>query len=235
MPKKYKAYLFDAYGTLFDVHSIVRRSGAGIAGPLDTVSQLWRRKQLEFTWLRALMRRYEDFSAITEAALRTALAELHLQPAESEVRQLLDAYLTPALFPDASIALQTLHDAPCAILSNGSPKMLEAAVAANRLESYFSAILSADQVKTYKPSPDVYQLGIDALHLSAREILFVSSNAWDVAGAKSFGYNVCWCNRSGGVMDRLGFAPDLLVTSLDQIRSSSWSSDGYTENVPDNP
>jgi 2-haloacid dehalogenase len=217
MPQKYGAYLFDAYGTLFDVHSIVRRAGAGIAGDLDALSQLWRRKQLEFTWLRALMGRYQDFWAITEAALRTGLAELHIQATESQVRRLLDAYLTPEVFSDARIALDTLHKVPCAILSNGSPKMLEAAVFGNHFESDFRGILSADQVKTYKPSPDVYQLGIDALHLPAQEILFVSSNAWDAAGAKAFGYAVCWCNRSGSEMDQLGFAPDLIVTSLDQI------------------
>jgi 2-haloacid dehalogenase len=219
MPQKYRAFLFDAYGTLFDVHSLVERAGTGITGDLEALSQLWRQKQLEFTWLRALMDRYRDFWRITEAALRTALTQLDIEASEAQLRQLLDAYLVPAVFPDAKIALDALHDFPRAILSNGSNSMLEAAVRNNGLEAYFSAIISVDQVKTYKPSPRVYQLGPQTLHLPAKEMLFVSSNAWDAAGAKAFGYRVCWCNRSGRPMDQLGFAPDIVVSSLDQIPS----------------
>jgi 2-haloacid dehalogenase len=217
MPQKYRAFLFDAYGTLFDVHSIVQRAGAGIAGNLEALSQLWRQKQLEFTWLRALMDRYRDFWWITEAALRTALTQLDIQSSEAQVRRLLDAYLSPAVFPDARLALDALHDFPRAILSNGSPGMLEAAVRNNGLEGYFSATISVDEVKTYKPSPAVYQLGTQALRLPPGEILFVSSNAWDAAGAKAFGYSVCWCNRSGRPMEQLEFAPDFVVSSLDRI------------------
>jgi 2-haloacid dehalogenase len=217
VPEKYSAFLFDAYGTLFDVHSVVLRAGSEIAGDLESLSHLWRQKQLEFTWLRALMDRYQEFWQITEAALRTALAQLQMEASESQVRQLLDGYLAPAVFPDAKAALDSLGTFPRAILSNGSPVMLEAAVRNNNLESYFSAVISVDQVKTYKPSPKVYQLGPQTLGFQAPEILFVSSNAWDAAGAKAFGYSVCWCNRSGRPMDRLGFAPDLVVTSLDQI------------------
>lgn len=217
MPQKCRAFLFDAYGTLFDVHSVVVQAGAGITGDLEALSQMWRQKQLEFTWLRALMDRYQDFRQITEAALRTALAQLHIEAGEAQVRKLLDGYLAPAVFPDARIALDALRDYPRAILSNGSPPMLEAAVRNNGLESSFSSIVSVDQLKTYKPSPRVYQLGVQALQLPAEEILFVSSNAWDAAGAKAFGYRVCWCNRSARPMDHLGFAPDLVVTSLDQI------------------
>jgi 2-haloacid dehalogenase len=217
MPQKYRAFLFDAYGTLFDVHSVVLRAATGIAGDLDALSQLWRQKQLEFTWLRALMDRYQDFEKITEDALRTALEQLHLAATETEVRKLLDAYLTPAVFPDARAAIDVLRASPLAILSNGTPRMLEAAVRNNGLQSCFSSIISVDQVKTYKPSRRVYQLGPEALHLPAQEILFVSSNAWDAAGAKAFGYCVCWCNRSGRPMERLGFAPDMVVNSLDEL------------------
>jgi 2-haloacid dehalogenase len=217
MAQKHRAYLFDAYGTLFDVHSVVVRAGTGIAGDLEALSQLWRQKQLEFTWLRALMDRYQDFWHITEAALRTALAQLDIEASEPQVRQMLNAYLAPAVFPDTKAALDALHDFPRAILSNGSPAMLEAAVRNNGLESCFPSVISVDQVKTYKPSPKVYQLGPETLHLPAQEILFVSSNAWDAAGAKAFGYSVCWCNRSGREMDQLGFAPDIVVSSLDQI------------------
>ena len=219
MPQEYRAFLFDAYGTLFDVHSVVARAGAGIAGDLARLSQLWRQKQLEFTWLRTLMDRYQDFWQITEASLRTALAQLQIDAGERQVELLLNAYLAPAVFPDARVALDALRDFPRAILSNGSPSMLEAAVRNNGLGPYFASIISADQVKTYKPSPRVYQLGAEALDLPNEEILFVSSNAWDAAGAKAFGYRVCWCNRDGREMDQLGFAPDMIVTSLDQILS----------------
>jgi 2-haloacid dehalogenase len=217
VPQKCRAFLFDAYGTLFDVHSVVVQAGAGITGDLEALSQMWRQKQLEFTWLRALMDKYQDFWEITEAALRTALAQLHMEATEAQVRKLLDGYLAPAVFPDARIALDALRDYPRAILSNGSPVMLEAAVRNSGLYSCFSRVISVDQVKTYKPSPRVYQLGLQALQLPAEEILFVSSNAWDAAGAKAFGYRVCWCNRSARPMDHLGFAPDLVVAGLDQI------------------
>ncbi|MBV9769184.1 MAG: haloacid dehalogenase type II [Bryobacterales bacterium] len=217
MPQTYRAFLFDAYGTLFDVHSVVLRAGKGIPGDLNALSRLWRQKQLEFTWLSALMERYVDFWQITEAALRTALAQLQIETSSQRVEQLLHAYLSPTAFPDAKLALDALREFPRAILSNGSPAMLEAAVRNNGLQSYFASIISVDQVKTYKPSPRVYQLGLDNLHLAAHETLFVSSNAWDAAGAKAFGYNVCWCNRSGQAMDQLGFDPDITVSSLDQI------------------
>jgi 2-haloacid dehalogenase len=217
MMQKNRAFLFDAYGTLFNVHSVVARAGTGIAGDLEGLSQVWRQKQLEYTWLRSLMDRYEDFWQITEAALRSALEQLQIEASESQVRRLLEGYLGPEVFPDARIALDALHAFPRAILSNGSPAMLEAAVRNNGMESYFSRVISVDQVKTYKPCPRVYQLGVETFQVSAEEILFVSSNAWDAAGAKAFGYSVCWCNRSARPMEHLGFAPDIVVTSLDQV------------------
>lgn len=220
MSKTYRAFLFDAYGTLLDVHSVIARANAGLQGDsqaLSRLSQLWRQKQLEFTWLSALMDRYRDFESITEAALRTALAQLRIDAEEAQIHRLLDAYLTPDVFPDARAALETLGDFPRAILSNGTPAMLNAALEHNHLASYFKHVISIDPVKTYKPSPKVYQLGSDTLGLSASEILFVSSNGWDAAGAKAFGYNVCWCNRTGAPLDGLGFSPDFVVSSLEQI------------------
>jgi 2-haloacid dehalogenase len=221
MPQNYRAFLFDAYGTLFDVHSVLLRAGTGLTGDLEALSQLWRQKQLEFTWLHALMDRYRDFAFLTEAALRTALAQLRVNATEPQIERLLDAYLAPAAFLDSKAALDALRDFPCAILSNGTPAMLQAAVHKNDLDGRFSHLISADQVKTYKPSPKVYQLGPDTLQLPAAEILFVSSNSWDAAGAKAFGYSVCWCNRTGRPMDQLGFAPDIVVSSLDQMPNGS--------------
>lgn len=221
MPPSPRAFVFDAYGTLFDVHSVVLRAGAGIAGDPDALSRLWRQKQLEFTWLRALMDRYEDFGRLTEAALRTAVAQLRIPADEAQVQRLLDAYRSPPLFPDVQAALEGLGNFPRAILSNGTPAMLQAAVRAAGFESHFSHIISVDRAKTYKPSPKVYQLAVDALRLPASEILFVSSNAWDAAGAKAFGCRVYWCNRSGSEMDRLGFAPDFVERSLAGLLTGS--------------
>ena len=209
--------MFDAYGTLFDVHSVVLSGGHGIAGDLQALSRLWRQKQLEFTWLRALMERYEDFWRITEAALRSTVKQLSLDMTDPQLNKLMQAYLAPAAFADARSALETLKGIPLAILSNGSPTMLDSAVRNNGLESCFAAVISVDRVKTYKPSPRVYALGPEILHVPPEEILFVSSNSWDTAGAKAFGYQVCWCNRAGEKLDNWGFAPDFMVSRLDQI------------------
>ena len=174
-------------------------------------------KQLEFTWLRALMERYEDFWHVTEAALRSAVGQLYIEMTDPQLSGLMHAYLVPTAFDDASIALEAFNGVPMAILSNGSPKMLDSAVRHSGLESNFTEIISVDRVKTYKPSPKVYALGPEILHLPPEEILFVSSNSWDAAGAKAYGYQVCWCNRSHIGMDHLGFAPDFIVSRLHQI------------------
>ena len=211
-----RACIFDAYGTLFDVHSVV--DGEGITDDPRGLSQLWRRKQLEYTWLRALMERYDDFWHVTEAALGAAVRELSIEANEAQIEQLMRAWLSPTAFPEVESALGALHGSPMAILSNGTPAMLESAVRHNGLEAHFSGLISVDMVKTYKPSPRVYALGPKILNLPAEEILFVSSNFWDAAGAKAFGYQVCWCNRSGAPLEDLGLAPDFMVRSLDQIR-----------------
>lgn len=214
---KPRAIVFDAYGTLFDVHSVVMNGAHGVADDLQALSRLWRQKQLEFTWLRALMERYEDFWRITEAALRSTVGQLAIDLTDFQIDKLMQAYLAPAAFADARSALESLQGIPLAILSNGSPTMLDAAVRNNGLESCFAEVISVDRVKTYKPSPRVYALGPEILRVAAEEILFVSSNSWDAAGAKAFGYQVCWCNRAEEKMDFWGFAPDFMVSRLDQI------------------
>jgi len=214
---KPRACVFDAYGTLFDVHSVMLDGGAGLPGDLQALSKLWRQKQLEYTWLRSLMERYADFWDVTEAALHAAVGQLQIEATQAQLDRLMQAYLFPSAFQDARSALEALAGAPLAILSNGSPRMLESAVRHNGLEPYFAEIISADRVKTYKPCPRVYALGPEVLKLSVEEILLVSSNGWDAAGAKSFGYKVCWCNRSGAEPERLGFPADREVRRLDQI------------------
>ncbi len=210
------AYLFDAYGTLFDVHSVME-AGRAVTSDPQALSLLWRQKQLEYTWLRSLMGRYEDFWAVTEQALRFALRRLGIAAGEAQVKTLLEAYLSLACFPEVADALARLEGAPLAILSNGSPRMLAAALRSSGLQGAFRHVLSADAVKIFKPSPRVYELGPRAFGMAAGEMLFVSSNAWDVAGAKAFGYRTCWCNRAKAPMDALGVTPDLEVERLDQI------------------
>ncbi len=211
-----RGYVFDAYGTLFDVHSVVE-AGREITADPAALSTLWRQKQLEYTWLRSLMGRYEDFWAVTEAGLRYAVRRLGLTASEAQLRRLMDAYLSLACFPEVKDALTRLAGRPRAILSNGSPRMLDAAVASAGLRDLLQHVLSVDAVRTYKPSPAVYALAPQAMGLPAGELLFVSSNAWDVAGAKAFGYQVAWCNRTGAPEEELGVRADHVVTRLDRL------------------
>ena len=185
-----RGFVFDAYGTLFDVHSVIE-AGRAITQDPQALSLTWRQKQLEYTWLRALMRRYEDFWQVTEAALRFAVRRLGIAASEAQLKRLMEAYLSLAAFPEVKTSLERLKGSPLAILSNGSPKMLEAAVRESGLAPYLQHVLSVDAVKTYKPSPSVYALGPKAMGVPAGDLLFVSSNAWDVAGAKAAGYRVC--------------------------------------------
>jgi 2-haloacid dehalogenase len=212
-----RAYIFDAYGTLFDVHSVIHTEGHGIPGDLTALSQLWRKRQVEFTWRRALMQRYENFWHVTGESLEAALAELQIDSTDFQRAKLIEAYLSPRTFPEVPSALDQLKGFPLAILSNGTPNMLKAAVEFNGLAARFAHILSVDTLKTYKPSPAVYALGPQALGIPAEEILFISANAWDAAGAKSFGYRTCWCNRSNAAPDVLGFAPDITIRRLDEL------------------
>lgn len=212
-----RAILFDAYGTIFDVHSVIANAAAGLSGDLSGLSQLWRRTQIELTWRYALMDRYEDFAALTDRALRQALAELRIPATEAQIEKLTESYLAPTVFPDARAAIDQLRLLTLGILSNGAPAMLEAAIHGAGLNSCFAHVISVDSVRTYKPSPRVYALGPSTLGLTAQEILFVSSNRWDAEGAKSFGYTVCWCNRSNAESGPSLFTPDFSVTALDEI------------------
>jgi 2-haloacid dehalogenase len=211
-----KGLLFDAYGTLFDVHSIVE-AGRSVTGDPEALSALWRQKQLEYTWLRSLMGRYEDFWAVTESALVFACRRLGLQVSAAERRRLMDAYLTLRAFPEAGEALSRLRDLPCAILSNGAPRMLGAVVDHSGIGSHLRAVISVDEVRTFKPHPAVYALGAARLGLTRDAIGLVSSNGWDVAGAKAFGFQVVWVNRQAAPLDELGVTPDLEVRDLGEL------------------
>ena len=216
---KVDGLLFDAYGTLFDVHSVVE-AGRAITTDPAALSALWRQKQLEYTWLRGLMGRYEDFWAVTDASLTYACRRLGLAVGPAERQRLLDAYLTLAPFHEVPATLDRLRGIPCAILSNGAPRMLEAVVAHNGLGPYLRAVISVDEVRSFKPDPAVYALGPARLGLPRDRIGFVSSNGWDVAGAKAFGFQVVWVNRQAAPFDELGVAPDLELRDLADLASA---------------
>ena len=207
-----EAFVFDAYGTLYDVHSVVARCESFWPGKGTQLSQLWRAKQLEYTWQRSLMRRYEPFSKVTRAALSYACDALRLQLAPPQIDALMQQYTRLSLYPDARAALSRLK-AKKAILSNGSPDMLLPLVEHSALD--FDAVISVDEVKVFKPAPEVYELAVRTLQ--TRDIAFVSSNCWDALGAKSYGFTVYWVKRVAAPLDRLGFEPDAVLTSLDEI------------------
>ena len=212
-----RGYVFDAYGTLFDFLSASKRCRDALGEKADALGQLWRTRQLEYTWLRALMGSYVDFWAVTEAALRYSIRRLGLTATDAQVRRLMDAYLSLSCFPEVKAALGRLAGRPRAVLSNGAPSMLSAAVTASGLTTLLEHVISVDRAKTYKPSPRVYALGPEVLGVPAAELLFVSSNGWDVAGAKTFGYQTAWCNRSGAPEEELGVRADLVIDSLDKL------------------
>ena len=209
-----QALVFDAYGTLYDVHSVVRRCDGFWPGKGPALSQLWRQKQLEYTWQRSLMRRYAPFSQITREALGYACESLKLSLDAAQTEALMQEYLRLSPYPDVPDALQKLKGKK-AILTNGSPDMIEPLVAHSGLK--FDAVLSVDAVQMFKPVPEVYQLAIDRLGVKKARIGFVSSNCWDALGAKSFGFNVYWISRAGAPVDRLGFQPDALLGSLGDL------------------
>jgi 2-haloacid dehalogenase len=211
------ALVFDAYGTLFDVHSVIALCEELWPGKGAQLSQLWRTKQLEYTWLRSLMGRYEDFAHVTEASLRYACAALKLAYDEPKRERLMRAYLHLATFPEVKETLQRLRGIELAILSNGSPALLQDVVSNSGLAVLIPHVLSVDALKIYKPTPRVYQLAVDHLRVPAKAIGFVSSNCWDAAGARSFGFRTFWVNRAGAPLDGLGFVPDHELGSLSEL------------------
>ena len=212
-----KCLVFDAYGTVFDVHSIITALDRRFPGQGVELSKAWRTRQLEYTWLRSLMDRYEDFWKVTESALVATCSAMKL-PLEANTRtQLMQAYLSLKPFPEVKQTLSVLSEIPKAILSNGNPKMLEDVVKNAGLEGAFSHLISVDEVKIYKPSPAAYELAVKKMGANAESIGFVSSNFFDVAGAKVFGFKTYWVNRSGAPGDDLGVTPDAIFKSLSDL------------------
>jgi 2-haloacid dehalogenase len=236
-----KAVVFDAYGTLYDIQSVAGVTEESFPGYGDIITQIWRIKQLEYTWLRSLMRRYEDFAVVTRESLAYTLRCLGLKYDTSAFERILDKYLHLDLYPDALASLTAMKQNKLAILSNGSPDMLDALVRNSGLDRVLDATISIDAKKIFKPSPDAYTLIEQTLHIPPSDVLFVSSNPWDACGAKAFGLNVAWiervtpaamalaCIESEAVapltifkairtqMDELGLEPDYRIHTLSEL------------------
>lgn len=212
------AYVFDAYGTLFDVHAAVRRHAARAGANHQALSDLWRVKQLEYSWVRSLMGRYVDFWTLTQEALDFALARF---PADDPGLRsdLLEAYRQLDCYSEVPAVLKALkaRGSRIAILSNGTPAMLEAAVCHGGLEDLVDDIFSVDSIGIYKTAPAAYDLVVDRYGLPRQAVSFQSSNRWDVAGAKKFGFRTVWINRAGMPDEYRDLAPDLILPSLEAL------------------
>jgi 2-haloacid dehalogenase len=236
-----KAVVFDAYGTLYDIQSVASVTEEMFPGYGEIITQIWRIKQLEYTWLRSLMRRYQDFSVITRESLAYTLRCLGLEHDSGAFERIMEKYLHLDLYPDALAALAAMRDRKLAILSNGSTDMLNALVKNSGLDRVLDATISIDAKKIFKPAPDAYILIEEVLGVAPAEVLFVSSNPWDACGAKAFGLNVAWiervtpeamalaCVKSDVVapltmfkairtqMDELGLEPDYRIHALMEL------------------
>jgi 2-haloacid dehalogenase len=221
MPLKLSAIaacVFDAYGTLFDVNSAARGEQEALGEKWQPLADLWRAKQLQYTWLRSLQGNYADFWQVTGDALDFALAALKIEDPPLRDR-LMNLYLSLSAYPEVPQTLQQLKSAgmKLAILSNGSPAMLAAAAKNAAIADFFDEILSVAEVKIYKPHPTVYALATQRLNLPAERICFLSSNGWDAYSAKAFGFRVLWCNRSSQPPERIPQTPDAQIATLAEL------------------
>ncbi|MEX4007416.1 haloacid dehalogenase type II [Neoaquamicrobium sediminum] len=216
----HSAYVFDAYGTLFDVHAAVRRHAGEIGPDGQALSEIWRAKQLEYSWVRTLMGSYRDFWQLTEEALDYAF--LKVPTADPALRgKLLDAYWRLDCFPEVPAVLAALKAAGgrIAILSNGSPAMLESAVKSAALDTVVDEVFSVDEIGRYKTVPDVYEMVTTAWRLYPQSVSFQSSNRWDVAGAHKFGFRTVWINRTGQPDEYRDHPPALILPSLNGLEA----------------
>jgi len=236
-----KAVVFDAYGTLYDIQSVAAVTEEAFPGYGEIITQIWRVKQLEYTWLRSLMRSYRDFSVITRESLAYTLRVLGLEYDSGTFERIIEKYLHLDLYPDAAATLAALSGCKLAILSNGSTGMLGALVRNSGLDRVLDATISVDSKKIFKPAPEAYSLIESVLGVSPAEVLFISSNPWDACGAKAFGLNVAWiervtpeamalaCVKNDVVtpltlfkairtqMDELGIEPDYRIHALSEL------------------
>ncbi len=213
-----KACVFDAYGTLFDVHSAAARCRDDLGDKANPLSEVWRQKQLQYTWLRSLMGAHADFWQVTGDALDYAMAAVGLDDPAMRKR-LMALYLELDAYPEVPAVLKRLKAAglATAVLSNGAPAMLDAAVRTARLDDRLDEVLSVEDVGIYKPDPRVYQLAVDRLGVTPAQICFMSSNAWDAFGASHFGFRVAWVNRFTQPPERLPGQPDSEISDLNAL------------------
>ena len=213
-----RACVFDAYGTLFDVAAAAAHCQAELGERWQPLAETWRVRQLQYSWLRSVMGDYVDFWQVTGDALDYAMASLGLDDPDLRER-LMALYLRLDAYPEVPAVLRRLKDAgfKTAVLSNGAPNMLDAAVANAGIGDLLDAVISVDELKIFKPAMAVYQLAVERLDVAAGQISFQSSNAWDAHAASRFGFRVVWCNRFGQARERLPGAPDFEVKTLDEL------------------
>ena len=211
-----RLFVFDAYGTLFDIHGPAALLRDRLGERAGAFSEVWRVKQLEYAWLRSLMGRYVPFIEVTREALDHAFAASGLTPDAGLAEELMAAYRRVPVYDDVIPALERLRDEDCktAILTNGSTDMIGEAASSAGVDALLDAILSVDDVGIFKPHPSVYRLAVDRFAVAPREVCFVSSNGWDAAGAGAFGFRVVWLNRFARPAETLGPAPEAVVDTL---------------------
>ena len=214
---KTKAVVFDAYGTLFDVNSAAKRCKDKIGAKWETFANFWRTTQLEYTWLRSLMKRHKNFWDITEDSLDKSMKVFNID--KNMKNELLSLYKTLSPYPEVKGVLEDLKkkNFKLAILSNGTPDLLNELVESNKLNNLFDDLFSIEEVKIYKPDPRVYELPIKKYKIKSDEITFLSANTWDVSGGGNFGYNSIWVNRHNSVFDILDFQPKNEISNLTQL------------------
>ena len=214
---KIKAVIFDAYGTLFDVNSAAEKCKNKIGDKWEGFANYWRTTQLEYTWLRSLMKRHKDFWKITEDSLEKSMKVFNINPNMKE--ELLSLYKKLSTFPEVNEILKNLKDKnlKLAILSNGSPNLLNELVNSNNLTEIFNDLFSIEEVKIYKPDNKVYEIPVNKYKIKPEEIVFLSSNTWDVSGGGNYGYQSVWVNRNNNIFDNLDYKPKHEIKNLKQL------------------
>ena len=217
--KNIKAIIFDAYGTLFDVNSAAEKCKDKIGDKWEPFSNFWRTTQLEYTWLRSLMKRHKDFWQITEDSLDKSMKSFNIDPKMKD--ELLNLYKVLSPFQEVPKTLKTLKEKnfKLAILSNGTPSLLNELVRSNNLNNLFDDLFSIEEVGIYKPDSKVYDLPIKKYEIKKNEVAFLSANTWDVSGAGNYGYNAIWVNRNNNIFDYLDYKPNNQIKSLNELTS----------------
>jgi len=217
--KNLKAIIFDAYGTLFDVNSAAEKCKSKIGDKWENFANYWRTTQLEYTWLRSLMNKHKDFWKITEDSLDKSMKKFQID--QNMRSELLDLYKILSPYPETKNTLKQLKNKnyKIAILSNGTPSLLNGLIEKNNMKIFFDDIFSIEEVGIFKPSSKVYEIPIKKYKIDKREVAFLSSNTWDVCGGGNFGYNSIWVNRNKNIFDKLDYKPKHVIRDLEELLS----------------